>query len=69
MAPKYKRLSEEEQFSNVVFLDVNAEHNPQARKVAGVSNLPFIATFKNGELIEATPVSKIDKVKELLENF
>ena len=69
LAPKFKRLSEEEQFADVVFLDVNAEHNPHARNIAGVSNLPFIATFKEGKILEATPAAKIEKVRELVERL
>ena len=69
LAPKYRRLSEEEQFVDVAFLDVDAEHNPIARKLAGVTNLPYIATFKSGEMVEARPVSKIEMVKELLEKL
>ena len=45
-APKYKRVSNEEGYSDVVFLEVNAEHSPEARKAAGVDNLPFLASFK-----------------------
>ncbi len=44
-SPKYKRLSNDERFSDVTFLDVNAEENPEARKVAEVNSLPFFAVF------------------------
>jgi len=68
-APKYKRLSNDERFTNITFLEVNAEENEAARKKAGVDNLPFFATFKNGELVEGTPTSKEEKVVELLTNL
>lgn len=68
-APKYKRLSEDERFTEITFLEVNAEENEEARKIAGVNNLPFFATFRNGELVEGTPTSKEDKVVEMLENL
>ena len=41
--PKYKRLANDERFDGVTFLNVNAEENEQARKAAGVTNLPFFA--------------------------
>jgi thioredoxin 1 len=43
-APKYKRLSNDERFAGIAFLEVNAEVSPEARKLAGVDNLPF---FRN----------------------
>lgn len=69
IAPKYKRLSDDERFSGITFLDINAEENEEARKTAGVDNLPFFAVFKNGELVEGTATSKADKVEELLEKI
>lgn len=66
-APKFRRLSEDERFSDVVFLDVNAEENEKARQMAGVNNLPFMATFKDGKLLEGRPTSKEEKVVEMIQ--
>lgn len=68
-APKFKRLANDERFSEILFLDVNAEVNPTARKTAGVNNLPFFAIFRNGQLIENMATSKEEKVVELLEKL
>lgn len=65
--PKFRRLSEDERFSNIAFLDVNAEENPNARRAAGVDNLPFFAVFENGKLLKGYSTSLEDKVVELLE--
>lgn len=65
-APKFRRLSEDERFSGVTFLEVNAEENPEARKIAGVNNLPFVATFVNGKLAEANATGKEEAVVEML---
>lgn len=65
-SPKYKRLSEDERFNGITFLDVNAEHNPNARKLANVDNLPFFAIFKNGELIESKSTSKEEVFVDLI---
>ncbi|MEY2963950.1 MAG: hypothetical protein RL754_1211 [Bacteroidota bacterium] len=66
-APKYKRVSNEEANEGVLFLDVNAEHNELARKAAGVSNLPFLASFKNGELVEGSAASKEEYLRKLID--
>ena len=68
-APKYRRLSEDERFSGVAFLDVNAELNPEARKRANVDNLPYFAVFKNGELVEGMATAKEENVVNLLEKL
>lgn len=65
-APKYRRLSDDAQYTDVVFLDVNAEENPEARKLAGVNSLPFFAVFKDGNLIEGIATSQEPQVIELL---
>lgn len=69
MAPKYKKLSKNEEYNDVTFLDVNAEESPEARKAAGVDNLPFFAAFKNGELVEGSSAGKIDYVEKLIEKI
>ena len=66
---KYKRLAKDEKYGAVTFLDINAETNPEARKLAGVKSLPFFATFRNGELIEGEDTAKEEKVVEMIENL
>ncbi|EMR02882.1 thioredoxin family protein [Cesiribacter andamanensis] len=68
-APKYKRLSGDERFSGITFLDVNAEKNPDARRMAGVSSLPYFAIFKGGELVDGTCTSKEELVLDLLQKL
>ncbi|RPI69756.1 MAG: thioredoxin [Ignavibacteriae bacterium] len=68
-APKYRRLSDDERFANVTFVDINAEENPEARKLANVDNLPFFATFRNGQLVEGGATAKEDVVVSMLERL
>ncbi len=65
-SPKFKRLSGDERFTDTVFLEVDAEHSPEARKLAGVDTLPFFTTFKNGELIKALSTAKEESLVEML---
>lgn len=66
ISPKFKNLSEQENYSNIDFIEVNAETNPEARKWAAVKNLPFFAVIKNGEIVEATSAGKEEKIIEML---
>jgi thioredoxin 1 len=68
-SPKFKRLSDSEQYGGVTFLDVNAELNPEARKKAGVTNLPFFAVFQNGALVDTVAASKEEAVKALIDKL
>lgn len=63
-SPKFKRLAEAHE--GIAFLDVNAETSPEARKLAGVTNLPFFAVFRNGELLETVAASKEEAVAALI---
>ncbi|MFD2246794.1 thioredoxin family protein [Pontibacter ruber] len=65
-APKFKRMSDDDAFANVAFVDVNAETSPEARKLAGVTNLPFFAVFKGGKLVDTVAASKEEAVRDLI---
>jgi len=65
-SPKFKRLSADERFEGVKFLDVDAEESPMARNLGKVSNLPTFAIFQNGKLVETIASSKEDQVVELI---
>jgi thioredoxin 1 len=65
-APKFKRLSEDPRFTGIKFVDVDAELSPEARKMAGVSNLPYFAIFNEDRLVDAKATSKEDQVVELI---
>jgi thiol-disulfide isomerase/thioredoxin len=69
IAPKFNRIAAEENYADITFLDINAEENPEIRKAVGVSNLPFFAAFKNGELLEGDSSSKEEYIRELAEKL
>jgi len=69
ISPKFRRLSDDDRFNDVHFIEVNAEQNEEARKTAGVDNLPFFAVFKDGKFLEGTATSKEDGILKLLEKL
>ncbi|WP_027003390.1 thioredoxin family protein [Hugenholtzia roseola] len=64
--PKYNRLSEDERFKGIAFLDVDAENSPELRQLAGVTNLPYFAIFEKGVLKEGIATNKEEAIVELL---
>jgi thiol-disulfide isomerase/thioredoxin len=67
IAPKYKKMAENEAFHGTLFLDINAEENPDARSMVGVTNLPFFATFKDGKLVQADFTAKPESVEGMIQ--
>lgn len=65
MKPKFKKLAAEHE--NMSFLLVDAEKNPDSRKLAKVDNLPTFATFKNGKLINQVQTNKYELLKGLVD--
>ena len=68
-APKFKRHSNDEVNSDILFLEVNAEENEKARKMGGVDNLPYLASFKNGVLLEGTATSKEEYLQKMIDDL
>ena len=67
--PKFKRLSNDERFEGITFLNINAEENADARSIGGVTNLPYFAIFKNGVMVEAITSGKEEPVVELIQKL
>lgn len=66
IAPKFNSMSEEEEFSDIKFVQINAEENPEIRKAVGVTNLPYFVTFSEKKVINSGPISKEDAVREFI---
>lgn len=63
MKPKFKKLASENE--DVAFLIVDAEKNPNSRKLANVDNLPTFAAFKDGQLVDQVQTNKVEGLNEL----
>src|SRR5690606_5422836 len=64
MKPKFKKLAGENE--TVAFIIVDAEKNPESRKLANVNNLPTFAAFRNGKLVNQVQTNKIEGLIDLL---
>lgn len=64
MKPKFKKLANENEGAK--FIIVDAEKNPESRKLAKVDNLPTFAAFRNGEMVNQVQTNKFDVLKELI---
>ena len=64
MKPKFKKLASENE--DATFVIVDAEKNPESRKMATVDNLPTFATFKNGGFVNQVQTNKFEVLKDLV---
>lgn len=64
MKPKFKRFAND---SEATFVVVDAEKNPESRKLANVDNLPTFAAFRGGEFVDQVQTNKADKLKEFID--
>ena len=64
MKPKFKKFASE--YENVTFVIVDAELNPESRKLANVTNLPTFAAFNGGALLDQTQTNKTEVLEELV---
>jgi thiol-disulfide isomerase/thioredoxin len=65
-APKFTKISNKEEYSDILFLDINAEENPEARKFGGVTNLPYFVVVKNGLVLSADTTAKEEGVEKMI---
>lgn len=64
MKPKFKRMSTEN--DGITFVIIDAEKNPESRKLADVSNLPTFAAFVDGKLVNQVQTNKADVLADLV---
>jgi len=67
MKPKFKKLSKDHE--EITFVMIDAEKNPDSRKLAKVDNLPTFATFKNGLLKNQVQTNKFELLKTLVDEI
>ncbi|MCH2044871.1 MAG: thioredoxin family protein [Saprospiraceae bacterium] len=65
MKPKFKKLSSLNE--EITFVMVDAEKNPESRKLAQVDNLPTFATFVDGKLKGQVQTNKFEILKKLVD--
>lgn len=65
MKPKFKKFSGEHE--NAKFIVIDAEKNPESRKLATVDNLPTFAAFRDGKLVQQVQTNKTDILKSFID--
>jgi thioredoxin 1 len=67
--PKFSRLAEDSNNGEITFVSINAELNKLSSKLSKVDGLPFIASFKNGKLLEGLATTKEENLVKVIRNI
>lgn len=68
-APKFNKISNKVQHADLLFVEINAEENPWARNFVNISNLPFLTTISNEQVLEASSTSKLEYLENMIERL
>jgi thioredoxin 1 len=69
LADPYERLSEREEFKEILFLQINASENPVARNEVEIKKMPFLSIYKQGLLIDCGCVRSEKGILRFLEKL
>lgn len=67
--PVYKGLSEDPKYKDIVFLVIDADDNPAAKKRILDKQQPVITIYYKGKLLDSRHASRKEGVEELLEEL
>ena len=65
----FQKLSDEEEFKKVKFLWVDSRNNPVAEQFIKKKQIPFIAVFKEGFLVECDNISEEKTLRNMLKRL
>lgn len=69
LAPPFEEFSLDERFRNTVFLRLDADENPVARKMMDTHVAPFFVSYCRGTLMECDTLRAKPEVLEMLQNL
>jgi thioredoxin 1 len=67
--PVYEEISEDPAYKDVVFLTINAEDNPMAKRRILDKRQPVITIYSKGRLLDSRHASSKEGVEELLKEL
>lgn len=62
----YADLSENEKYSNITFLRIDANQNPVAHREVGQKKMPFFSIYRNALLLECATINNENGITDLL---
>jgi len=70
IAKPFERMTEKPEYQDILFLDIDAEAEPEIRQWIGkIENLPTIAIIKDGKVLEAHPFGKVEIAENTIKKY
>lgn len=66
LAPPFERFSSDPRFTNTLFLRLDADENPVARKMMDAKIAPFFVSYCRGRLVECDTLRTEEEVQQML---
>lgn len=66
LAPPFARHADDEEFSHILFLRLNADENPVAKKIMQEKIAPFFVSYCQGRLLECDMLTTEEEVLGML---
>jgi len=67
--PIYEEISDNPKYKDIIFLTINAENNPVAKKRILDKKQPVITIYSKGRLLDSTHASSKEGVEDLLQEL
>ena len=69
LAPPFARHADDEEFRNILFLRLNADENPVAKKIMREKVAPFFVSYCQGQLLECDMLTTEEEVLNMLQRL
>lgn len=66
LAPPFARHADDAEFSSILFLRLNADENPVAKKIMQEKVAPFFVSYCQGQLLECDMLTTEQEVLDML---
>ena len=67
--PIFDALSRKSKYADILFVRMNADENPVAKKFINDRDMPFMGIYNNGLLLESTTVGSEEAITVLLDKL
>ncbi|GAB2968583.1 hypothetical protein GCM10027048_44340 [Hymenobacter coalescens] len=69
LAPPFARFADDEPYRGIVFLRLNSDENPVAKKLMQEKVAPFFVSYCQGQLLECDALTSEAQVRQMLDRL
>jgi thioredoxin 1 len=69
LAPPFSKFADDEAYQPILFLRLNSDENPVAKKLMQERVAPFFVSYCQGQLLECDSLTEEQQVKQMLDRL